>query len=175
MPIKRFYIQQLNFDGVKYQKGNVVDLLSAFNIGIQSISYKMLPEIKDLPTRNWLDEDGEDVYVPSIVHIKSYDLEVTFVYKGNEQSIYQDVPGFIKFLYGHNESAVGARLAIYDEFTRTGRKDVFVKSVSDDVFYYEEFDSDSIGAFKVKFCVCDPSTDVVPQYGGNNVVTDLRF
>ena len=178
MDIKRTYIQQLYFDGLTYQKGNVVDLLTRFHIACKSFPFKKHPEAKDLPARDWSGEDGRDIYIPKLIPMKHYDLEVEFLYKGTQDTISRDITDFIEFLYGRNSDAMGGRLAIYDEYVQMGRKDVHVLSIDNDVYECHDEDPDAVASFKVKFSVEDPVTDVVPdikQKQGVNVVVDLIF
>jgi len=179
MSIPRLYIQQLYFDGVSYTKGEVVDLLEAFNIGCSKFPFMKNPESKELPTRDWPGEDGRDVYIPKKIPIKEYDIEVDFIYKGSEDNISRDITAFVNFLYGRNNKAVGGRLAIYDDYLKMGRKDVRVLSVSNDVYSCSNDDPDAIATFKVKFSVEDPVTDVYPKFGeaadGSVTINDLFF
>lgn len=179
MEIKKTYIQQLSFDGKSYKKGIVVDLLSAFNIVCSDFPFKLLSEAKDLPTRDWAGEDGRDIYIPQKICVKNYDVEAQFLYKGTEDRISKDVADFINFIYGCNDGAIGGRLAIYDDYTKIGRKDVHVISIDNDVYSCDNSDPDAIATFKVKFSVEDPITNVVPQFGklpsGGNGVVNLNF
>ncbi|PTL34591.1 hypothetical protein C7120_08810 [Prevotella sp. oral taxon 376] len=179
MAIKKVYIQQLSFDGTTYTKGPVVDLLSMFKIAAKEFPFKKNPEAKELAARDWPGEDGRDVYIPDVIPMKNYDLEVEFLYKGTEKNISNDISSFIDFVYGRNANAVGGRLAIYDEYTKTGRKDIHVLSVDNDVYVYGDSDPDAVASFKVKFGVEDPTTDITPKFstvaGGHQSVSDLIF
>ena len=179
MDVKRVYIQQLAFDGESYRKGPVIDLLSKFNIACMEFPFKIFPEAKDLPVREWPGEDGRDVYIPSKIPMKNYDLEVEFVYKGTEKTIAKDITDFIEFIYGRNAEAVGGSLAIYDEYVRLGRKDVHVLSVDNTAYSCDDIDPDAVASFKVKFGVEDPTTKATAVYtvGPNKemVVSDLKF
>lgn len=167
------YMQQLGFDGVTYQKGSVVDLLKTFNIICQEFPFKINPAPKDLPTRDWAGEDGLDVYIPDKLPVKNYDMEVTFLYVGRDNTIRNDISNFIDFLYGRNENAQGARLAIYNEYTGIGRKDVVVSEIDNELFYLTDNDIDAIAKFKVKFTVYDPTTEVFPQMGTYDGITSI--
>lgn len=172
------YVQQLSFDGSEYTKGTVVDLLSEFNIVCQDFPFKKFPEPKELPTRDWAGVDGVDVYVPQTIPLKHYELEAVFLCKGTEETIREDINDFIEFLYGRNQDAVGGRLAIYNEHTGIGRKDVVVSKVDNDLFFVEDSDCDAVARFKVKFFVYDPTTDVTPTSTTSNgitVINDLSF
>ena len=174
----RTYIQQLSYDGTCYTKGSVVDILDSFNIVAQEFPFKKFPKAKDLPTRDWAGDDGLDVYVPQFLPIKEYEIEVTFLYKGTDETIRGDLSDFINFLYGRNAGSVGSRLAIYNEYTGIGRKDVVVSEIGDEVFDVSDYDPDAVGGFKVKFNVFDPVTDVEPEYttvGSNTSISSLNF
>lgn len=178
MEIYRTYIQQLSYNGLEYTKGSVVDLFDAFNIVCRDFPFVKNPSPKELPTRDWAGEDGLDVYIPDKIPIKHYDIEVDFIYKGEEDTIREDLTSFIDFIYGRNEHAVGGRLAIYNEHTGIGRKDVVVSEIGNDLFYLTDADPDAVATFKVKFTVYDPTTEVCPWYGninGVDTVTDLHF
>lgn len=178
MAIYNTYIQQLDFNGTDYTKGPVIDLLEKYNIISQEFPFCKNPKPKSLPTRDWAGEDGLDVYVPKTLPVGNYEIEVTFLYKGTEQSMRQDIAGFIDFLYGRNEDAVGSRLAIYNEHTGAGRKDVVVSEVDNEIFYLSDADPDAVAQFKVKFMVYDPTTEVTPTtttVSGTTTVADLNF
>ena len=184
------YVQQISFDGTTYTQGSVVDLLSAFKIICQEFPFKKNPKPKDLPTRDWAGEDGLDVYVPDVLQVKSYDIEVVFLYVGTEASIRSDLNNFIDYLYGRigsdGENGVNGadgrvqtgRLAIYNEYVGMGRKDIVVSEVENEIFYLTDSDTDAIAKFKIKFTVYDPTTEVTPTYGTYDGViraTQLNF
>lgn len=178
MGIRKTYIQQMNFDGLRYTKGVAVDLLEKFSIGCEEFPFKKYPEAKELPKRDWPGEDGVECYTPKQVPMKAYDIEVTFIYKGSESTMQKDIDDFIKFLYGRNEGATGARLAIYDEHVKIGRKDVRTLKVGNEFFYDEDYDEEKLAEFKVTFSVDDPTTEVTPKYtvkNGEKAIADLEF
>ena len=183
MPIYNTYIQQISYDGTTYKKGSVVDLLSAFKIVCQEFPFKKNPQPKDLPTRDWVGEDGLDVYIPDKLPMKNYDIEVSFLYKGTEETMRTDLNNFIDFLYGrkkgNNEDTVqSGRLAIYNEHIGMGRKDIVVSDVENEIFYLSDEDPDAFAKFKIKFMVYDPTTEVTPAYSTDNGVkraTQLNF
>lgn len=203
MSIYKTYIQQLTYDGQNYTRGSVVDLLESFHIVSQEFPFKKNPKPKDLPTRDWAGDDGLDVYIPSTIPMKEYEIEVTFLYVRNTSEngssvingetaeetrnrlMRRDIGDFIDFLYGRKgsgksgDSVKSGRLAIYDECSGIGRKDVVVSEVDNELFYVSDNDSDVVAKFKVKFTVYDPTTDVTPATGLNgltvNPVTTLNF
>jgi len=178
MTIYNTYVMQLSFDGTSYTKGSVVDLFETYNIICQDFPFMKNPKPKELPTRDWAGEDGLDVYVPTTLPVKHYDIDVEFLYVGTMANIRSDISSFIDYLYGRNSGAVGSRLAIYNEYTGIGRKDVVVSEVNNEIFYLTDSDPDAIAKFKIKFTVYDPVTDVTPVtgiYSGVTKVTNLNF
>lgn len=176
--IYKAYIQQLRFDGRAYTKGSVVDILADYNVAVMEFPFKKNPKVKSLPSRDWAGTDGLDVYVPDGgLPLNSYDLEVTFIYVGTEETIRGDLSGFIDFICGrkkgaNSDSVQSGRLAIYDEHVGMGRKDVTVSEVDNELFYCSDFDRDAVAKFKVKFTVFDPATDVSLSKT-NGIVTNL--
>ena len=67
---------------------------------------------------------------------------------------------FIKYLYGRTNGSVGSLLAVYDEYTMIGRKDVKVKSVKPDAYEWRSGGNEALASFKVVFTVYDPVTEV---------------
>lgn len=120
---KRLLIQQQTVSEGNYTNvGKVIDTQEAFHVVCQSFPYKHLPETKELPKRDWYDEHGEDVYMPSDgQRFKAYDVDAKFLYVGTEANMKTELKNFIDFLYGRNENG-SPRLAVYDEYTKTGRR-----------------------------------------------------
>lgn len=176
-PNFRLYIQQITYDGDSFTNiGNAVDTFDEWGIACQSFPFKVLPEPKDYVTRDWLDEDGLDVYVPRQVKFKKYDLEAEFIFAGNTSNMRQNLKSFIRFLYGKNAQNGSPLLSIYDEYTGIGRRNVLVTGFDTTQFLHDDTDEDSVATFKVKFSVHDPVTDIVKsvnqQTGNVTLIAD---
>lgn len=158
---KKFLIQQQTYDGSNYTNvGSVVDTYAAYKVVCQEFPFKTLPETKELAKRDWYDENGEDVFVPADgLKFKAYDVEAKFLYKGKESEMAEDLRSFVSFVCGRNNNG-SPLLAIYDEYTKTGRRGVYVQEVSNDLFFYSDVNIDAIAEFKIKFRVTDPITDI---------------
>lgn len=158
---KRLLIQQQTFNGSAYTNvGSVVDTYAAYGIVCQEFPFKHLPESKDLPKRDWYDEDGEDVYFPTDgLKFKAYDLEAKFLYEGSASNMHTNLKSFIEFINGRN-SGGSPCLAIYDQYTQTGRRGVYVESVDNTLYFYNDVNISAITQFKVKFRVTDPVTNI---------------
>lgn len=176
---KKFLIQQQTYDGKRYTDvGSVVDTYARWHVVCQEFPFKVLPEAKDLPKREWYDEDGDDIYIPEDgLRFKAYDLEAKFLYSYDGHAAYaaagsptdyqtwilqqmaNDLKGFLEFVYGRNESG-SPILKIFDEYTNVGRRGITVLSHSNDLFFANDVSIDAIAQFKVKFRVNDPVTEV---------------
>lgn len=170
---KKFLIQQQTYNGTSYTNvGSVVDSYTAYKVVCQECPFKVLPETKEPAKRDWNDEDGEDTYIPSDgLKAKAYDMEVKFLYVGKEADMASDLKAFITFINGRNTGG-SSLLAIYDEYTQTGRRGVYVQNVDNDLFYYNDTDTDAIAQFKVKFRVTDPVTNITNTNGNLTVETN---
>lgn len=155
----RLLIQQWSPDNT--DGGPIVDTLETFHVACQEFPYKYLPETKEPAKRDWYDEDGEDVYIPTGgLKFKAYDLEVKFLYVGNEPAMSDDLRAFIDFLYGRNSNGYPS-LHIYDEYTKTGRRQVYATHVDNEEFAYDDANPEVIAVFKVRFRVSDPTTNIL--------------
>ena len=180
MSVANTYIQQIAYDGKNYSKGSVVDLNKKFKIVCQDIPFKKNPKSKDLPTHDWHDKDGADVYVPETLRIKHYDIDVFFLYVGTDETIRTDISNFIDFIYGriegnNGDSVKSARLAVYNEYVGMGRKDIVVSEVENEIFYISDNDPDAVAKFKVKFTVYDPTTVLSLVKDETGKIVDLSF
>jgi hypothetical protein len=158
---KKFLIQQQTYDGSTYTDvGNVVDTQDEFNVVCSECPFKRLPATKELAKREWPDEDGEDVFIPSDgLRFKAYDLEVKFLYVSTEEDMASDLAGFISFIYGRNTNGAPL-LSIYDDYTKEGRRGVYVLEVNNEFLAYDDANDGVVGEFKVKFRVTDPVTPI---------------
>lgn len=167
----RLYIEQTTFNGVSYTHSQVRDTYDTWGIVCAKSPFKY-GEAKDTASRNWLDEHGEDVYIPADVKLKKFDAEFTFLCNGTEEDVKYKVRQFHRFLSGKSwkrknndgiESTVaanGARLVIYDAYNGLGWKDVRFKSFSADGLVMDNTDNEVVLEFKVVFEVYDPYSEV---------------
>ena len=161
----KLYIMQTSFDGTSYTTGDTLDTLETWNIVCAKSPYRRYGDPKDVATRNWLDEHGEDVYIPQDVKYKKFDAEFTFICNGAPSMVKQNVKDFLKFLSGkacsQYNTPVGPRLAIYDAYNDIGWKDVRLKSFSNDGLLLTRGEDEVVLEFKVVFEVFDPFTAVI--------------
>ena len=166
MAIYKTYIQQIRFDGTSYTTGSVVDILDTYKVMCQEFPFKRNPKPKALPSRDWAGEDGLDIYIPDGgLPMNAYDIEVTFLYVGTEDTITNNLKGFLDFITGRRKgqnanTVQSGRLAIFNEYVNMGRKDVVVSEIDNELYYCSDNDPDAVAKFKVKFTVNDPTTEV---------------
>ena len=160
MEPKKILIQKQTYDGTDYENvGEIVDVYETYHILCQELPFKHLPKSKELPSRDWHDEDGEDVFMSKDgLRFQAYDLKVTFLYDGIEENMSSDLRNFINYISDCSGSTAGVMLAIYDEYTKIGRRGIYVKDISNDMYFYDDVNPNAIASFKVKFRVTDPVT-----------------
>lgn len=140
-------------DTLIFQKANgseTKDLYADFGIKTTSVPLFLPLETKELPSRDWIDEDGEDVYFPDVVRLQAYDTEISMVYKGAQGTF--PIKQAAVFRYMTTE---GLELNIFSPYSNTGCKGAYFKGFSD-----FDFTSDSslgdVAVFKMKFRVTKP-------------------
>ena len=168
----KFYIEQCSFDGESYTRGTPRETYETWNIVCSKSVYRHFGDPKEVSSRNWFDEHGEDVYIPANVKLKKFDLEVSFLCNGEYPTLKDKVKSFLLFLMGKNwrneqgnlVASTGSRLVLYDGDNSIGWKDVRFKSFATDAFLKDNSDVESVLEFKIIFEVNDPYTTVWPYY-----------
>ncbi|NDV68585.1 hypothetical protein [Dysgonomonas sp. 25] len=125
-----------------------------WGIYVKSIPFKLFPDLKDIPSRNWMDEQGDDEYIPDTPYFKAYEMECEFVYVGVHRTANTRIKQFLTYL------ASGGSFNIYDTYTRIGRTNVRYMGYSEDVLYRRD-GQDDIVVFSVKLKVNNPIADIV--------------
>lgn len=124
-----------------------------WHIYIKSMPFIVDGETKDAVKRSWLDEHGDDVFVPDEQMLKAYEIECEFVFKGIYESANTQIASFCQYLRN------GGLFSIYDSYTKQGRTNIRYVSRSYDAFYRRE-GSDDIVIFKVTLEINDPVTNI---------------
>lgn len=139
----------------------VVDTLDNWGIVCKDFPFKLYGEAKELPSHDWKDEDGDDEYIPDVLPIAAYEMEVEFAYKGDMFTANSNIKKFLDYLTGREGD--GAEFMCYDTFTRIGRQKMRFVSVSEDIFHRDQNNSEygcDVIVFSVTFKVNDPVTDI---------------
>lgn len=167
----RFFIQQLVYSGSTdtYTLGTMVDTFEEYGIACKECPFVLFPEAKDVLSEDWPDEQGVDVYLPAQAKLKDYDFEASFITSGEESTVLTNIRSFAQFLYGLNDNG-SSRLAILDEHSGIGRKDVRVVNLGNELWWNDDNDDEKIAIFKVKFHVYDPVTDVTLNAGETSLM-----
>jgi len=139
------------------ENASVVDTFNNWNIVCKDFPFQLYGEAKELANHDWKDEDGDDEYIPSILPIASYEIDVEFAYKGDMGTANSKIRSFLDYLTGRD--GTGSEMQVYDTYTKIGRQRIRYVSVEDDMFFRQE-DSGDIIVFVVKFKVNDPVTDI---------------
>lgn len=114
-------------------------------------------EVKDPPKREWLDEDGDDEFVPAEQKYKAYDMEVKFGYKGTMFSANAKLKVLQDYLNG-------GTMKVYDSYNRIGRQNVRFEGISDDAELVRDTDGDIL-IITMKLKVNDPRTEITLSKG----------
>lgn len=124
-----------------------------WGIWIKSVPFKVFPDMKDIPGRDWYDESGTEEFLPAMPFYKSYEIDCKFVYIGTYQSANTQIKSFLKYL------AEGGFFKFYDTYTKIGRTNIRYVGNNEDVFYRREGNNDIV-QFNVTLKVNDPITDI---------------
>ena len=146
---------------IYYQKGKTesptLDTKAQWSIVCKGFPFMPYGENKDLPTRDWADQDGEDTFFPEEIKLKAYDIEVEFAYKGAIGTANSKIESFLDYLTGKGDT--GTNLKVYDTYTKIGRQGVYYKSIDQDLFVRKSDEGDVV-TFKITFRVTDPRTPI---------------
>jgi len=89
-----------------------LNLFNAFGITTKSIPDRQL-EVKEMFKRDWVDQQGDEEYVPAIPVFKAYEQDLEFVYKGVLRTASEAIRTFLTYLQG-------AEFSLYDEYSQRG-------------------------------------------------------
>ena len=146
----------------------IIDTEKMYNIACTSTPFLPFSESKDVFTRDWPEEDGEDVYINAIKR-KAYDWEIGLCYKGEAHSAYEWIMYFLHLLLDRDDRMkIGYPLfRMYFPYLEFGRKGVYLKKFSEDSLYIDR--DENIVTFSMTFRVTDPVTTLVPVMSGDNI------
>lgn len=122
-----------------------------WNIMPSGIDKILMPEMKELASNDWLDEDGDDEYIPDTPKFKGFELTVTFIYKGDDPKT--DITGFFQYL------TQGGAFSIYDEHSGYGRTNVRYMKYNPTAYHVNDNGQDGV-VFEITFKVNDPITTI---------------
>lgn len=153
MDYYKFYIQKEGTDstGASYP---VKELGEDFKLYEVDSKFYGNAAVKDIPTRSWHDEDGDDEFVPKTYKYKSYEMSVKLACKGDYMSANTTIKALKDYLSG-------GQFEIFDTFNGIGRQHVrFVEIPDDAVLYRHHLGEEECLVFTLKMKVNDPKTDI---------------
>lgn len=132
------------------------DSIAKWGIACTSFPFKLDGGAKDLATRDWPGEDGEDAFIPDVLPLKAYDLTVDMVYVGPLGQAYDNIMEFRDYMTGADGK--GASLKVYNSHTKIGRQGVYWLEMGD-IKFSKEADEEVL-QFPLKLRVSDPKTSI---------------
>ena len=153
------------------QYGITTDVYGSDDFGIVPLSHAFNVELehKDLPSNDWLDENGDDEFIPDKPCFKAFEDEVEF---GIEADSPQEALGVIAYFIMYLSS--GGSFSMYDERTTIGYSEVrFVKlePMADKI----EKDGKSIIQFKIVFKINSPTNYITLEKTASANVENIRL
>lgn len=122
----------------------------SFGLWVKHVPYTIQSNIKNPVTQSWIDENGDDVFLPQTgIKSEAYELPVDFVYYENDGMANVRIAQFV-------ERIKGKWLKIYDTYTGICRKGVYVVDFDQDPTFYRRGTHDTV-IFQVKFKVNFPN------------------
>lgn len=143
----------------KKGESSKVDILTDFGIAVLEEPMLIPTEIKDVGTREWLDEDGIDVYNAPKVFYKDFDVDLTLGCKDiyNQGRLVKTCSQVYKQLLDYLTND-GLLHDMYCPWVRQGKEGVRYKSTSD--IHFERNEGDVYMTFKMKLNVTEPMSDI---------------
>lgn len=165
----------MNYDKVYIQKmkegASVKETVADFDIYCAEIPFRLFVEAKDPSKRDWMDEHGDDEYIPdSGLKLKAYTMDVKFCCKGDKFSSNEKIQKFVEYLTGMDGS--GAVMMMYCTWTKIGRRGIRFDKLNDKAELVRDGDGDTL-VFTITFKVNDPVSNITP-ISTSGVVTELR-
>lgn len=114
-------------------------------------------------TRDWLDQDGLDAYIPSVLRVGEGELSVSFVCKGNLLAVKQQELRFKNYLYGRDNT--GGEFSLYDSFNKKGVANAYIKEYGEPS--YITSNNETILEVEVSFALINPNNEIVLSYVGD--------
>lgn len=141
-----------------------VNSVEEWNVAVTSICTDTDGGFRDFTSREWADEDGEDVYVPATPRLKAFDAKWKVCYKGDADTAYEKLEAM-------REKLAGALLDIYDTYSSHGYAGCYLKEFGDPT--YTRNGNEDVLQFSITFRVTKPRTKVIlTQSNGVNTLTE---
>lgn len=135
------YIQRANDNSAK-------GCVENWNIAVVESCTDIDGGFRDLASREWADEDGEDVYIPASRKLNAYDAKWTLCYKGAASDAFGKLTDFRDWL------SSGGLLMIYDPKTTTGRIGAYLSKFGTPTYWRKG--NEEVLKFEVTFRITSP-------------------
>ena len=137
------------------------ETIASFGMYCMEIPFTAIGKIKTLTERNWMNEQGKDVYVPKVLLQEAYTMKIKFGCKGDKFTANENIRKFVDYLTG--KDGEGVYMKMYCDYTRIGRRHVRLTNISDDATLVRNDEGDIL-IISVELAVDDPVTDVYPLF-----------
>ena len=125
-----------------------------FGVRVKHVPFKIFPEMKEVHSVSFHDENGDDEFIPETPTFKAYEMDCEFLYQGLHGTANVKIKEFLTYL------STGGAFSIYDTYTGIGRTEVRYAGYEEDVLYRKDDEDDAV-IFSVKLKVNDPVTDII--------------
>ena len=149
----------------KYTTGaSVIDSQTQWGIVCKKFPFEPISEAKDLPSKSWHDEDGDDEFIPNVIPMKAYEVDVEFICVAPNGQAGVKIQSFLNYLTGRDTPSTGSKLQIYDTHTKIGRGDIRFVGYKNDAFMLPSSGEDVV-VFTITFKINDPVTQITLSNG----------
>ena len=150
------------YRGIKIKKGNsvAIDTSKQWGIYVKDSPYIPIPKKqKNIASQSWLDENGDDEFIPTEAYYEPVEATIQFLYRGTIAQANTAIKSFYNYI-------TNCWFSFYDEYHKIGRQNVRLLEFPDEFkFTYESGNAsdDEIGLaeFTVTFKINDCVTDIV--------------
>lgn len=160
---QNFYLQKMGTTagGAAY---DTYESVAQWGVWCREIPFKIFEKAKEPSSHNWHDEHGDDEYIPADgLYMEAYSIKVSFgcklINNGNGfnaaavDDVRSKVGQFLEYL------RASGMMYLYSSYTRIGRRNVRLESVSDNAKWKSENGEEWL-TFDVTFKVNDPVTNI---------------
>lgn len=145
-------------DTLKFEKegsDDVKDLYVDFGFKTTSVPLFVPLETKEPPSRDWNDEDGEDVLFPETLSLKAYDVDVNIVYKGALGTFQSKLEAFYRYF-----TTNGTEINVFSPYSQTGCAGARFKGFSN-IILSSDTENGDVATLSVGFRVTKPGQSYI--------------
>ena len=132
--------------------GSVTDSNARWGIVVQSMPFKLVPDVKEYAKTDWKDADGDDEFIPAVPRFKAYEMEVSFLCVAPCGEANARIRAFWDFVKA-------GEMMMHDTYTGIGRRGVRFAKFAPKALRRRDGGTDAV-EFKMTFKVNDPVTQI---------------